>query len=51
MREPKAKAKSIPEVDDMEQTGRRVGWLAVIAVLSIIGIAAWFFFNGNEQTD
>jgi hypothetical protein len=46
-----ARAKSIPEADDMEQTGRRVGWLAVIAVLSIIGIAAWFFFNGNEQTD
>lgn len=40
-----------PEIDEIEKSGRRFGWLAVIAVLSIIGIVAWLVFNGNEQID
>lgn len=36
-----------PEVA-IEDAGRRFGWLAVIAVLSIIGIVAWLVLSGNE---
>lgn len=50
MREEK-KPPAPPEIEEVEQAGRRFGWLAVIAALSIIGIVAWLVFNGNEQID
>lgn len=31
-----------------EATGRRFGWLAIIAVLSIIGLVTWLVLSGNE---
>ncbi|HET9259964.1 MAG TPA: PLDc N-terminal domain-containing protein [Acidimicrobiia bacterium] len=37
-----------PEVAAIEDAGRRFGWLAVIAVLSIIGVVAWLVLSGNE---
>lgn len=55
MREAKAaqeKARSVPpEIEEIEKSGRRFGWLAVIAVLSIVGVVAWLVLSGNEQIE
>lgn len=42
-------AKKFSDTSGMEEQSHRMGWLALIAVLSIVGIALWFMLNGTDQ--
>ncbi|MFZ0014843.1 MAG: PLD nuclease N-terminal domain-containing protein [Acidimicrobiia bacterium] len=50
---PKSKKNDTPEKSDLtdvvESGSSKFGWLAALALLSIVGVIAWFMINGSDE--
>lgn len=32
-----------------EESSRKVGWFATLAILSLLGLVVWFVFNSSDE--
>jgi hypothetical protein len=49
---PESKKKKSPKEHssaEVDSSSSKFGWIAVLAVLSIVGLVAWFIINGSDE--